>query len=74
MLRHRKISNGRVIHQQAGKMELRTAVTETAGRKIVSRMVFKNITTNALDWDWQRSLDGGKSWQDVWNIHYQRIE
>ncbi|RMD94282.1 MAG: DUF1579 domain-containing protein [Calditrichaeota bacterium] len=55
-----------------GKMELRTAPFERNGKTYISRMVFRNIKPNSLDWDWQRSLDGGKTWQDVWNIHYER--
>jgi hypothetical protein len=54
------------------RMELRTEVRETNDKQIVSRMVFKNITESSIDWDWQRSEDNGKTWQDVWNIHYER--
>ncbi len=55
-----------------GKMELRTAAVERAGKTFVSRMVFENINENTLDWNWQRSDDGGETWQDVWNIRYTR--
>lgn len=55
-----------------GRMELRTAPFERNGKTFISRMVFENITANALDWQWQRSSDGGETWQDVWNIRYQR--
>lgn len=55
-----------------GKMELRTAPYQRNGKTFISRMVFRNIRANSLDWDWQRSADGGKTWQDVWNIHYER--
>ena len=55
-----------------GKMELLTKPFERNGKTFISRMVFKNIQHDNLDWDWQRSNDGGKSWQDVWNIHYTR--
>lgn len=55
-----------------GKMELRTEPFERNGKTMISRMVFKNIKTNSLDWDWQHSTDGGESWNDVWNIHYER--
>ncbi len=55
-----------------GKMELRTAPFERNGKTFISRMVFKNISANSLDWDWQRSTDEGKTWTDQWNIHYQR--
>ncbi len=55
-----------------GAMELRTEPFERDGKTRVSRMVFNNIEQSSLDWDWQRSDDGGKTWADVWNIHYQR--
>jgi len=57
-----------------GKMELRTPVTQRSEKKIVSRMVFRNIERDSFDWDWQRSSDGGKTWVDLWNIHYQRVD
>ncbi len=55
-----------------GKMELRTAPFERNGKTFISRMVFKNITENSLNWDWQRSEDNGATWVDVWNIQYKR--
>ncbi len=55
-----------------GKMVLRTAPRERDGKTIISRMVFKNIEANSFDWDWQRSVDGGQNWKDMWNIHYER--
>lgn len=36
------------------------------------RMVFKNVTADAFDWSWERSIDGGKTWQVQWPIHYSR--
>ena len=36
------------------------------------RMVWYNISENELDWNWDRSNDGGQSWQTVWHIHYVR--
>ena len=56
-----------------GRMEQRTAPYEREGVILVSRMVFRNITQGSFDRDWQRSKDGGETWQDVWNVHYQRV-
>ncbi len=42
------------------------------GKKFLQRMVFKNITANELDWSWEYSHDGGKTWQVQWPIHYKR--
>jgi len=54
------------------KMELRTEPFERKGKTLISRMVFKNITDQSFDWDWQRSDNLGESWKDLWNIHYER--
>ncbi len=56
-----------------GAMELRTApFTNPQGREMVSRMTWRNVTADALDWHWQRSADGGATWADVWVIRYTR--
>jgi len=54
-----------------GQMTLqREAVRQ--GDRFLQRMVFKNITANELDWSWESSHDGGKTWQVQWPIHYKR--
>jgi hypothetical protein len=53
-------------------MELRTPVVERDGKLAVNRMVFRDIATDSLSWDWQGSRDGGESWDDLWNISYRR--
>lgn len=56
-----------------GIMELRTQpFTNPAGREQINRMIWTNVTHNELDWTWQRSIDGGASWEDLWEIHYVR--
>lgn len=42
------------------------------GAKILQRMVWKNISAKELDWSWEFSKDGGKTWQIQWPIHYKR--
>lgn len=44
------------------------------GRTQVSRMSWVNVRDDALDWHWERSFDGGETWQMVWLIHYRRAE
>ena len=44
-----------------------------SGKKILQRMVWKNITSSDLDWSWESSIDGGKTWQVNWPIHYKRV-
>jgi hypothetical protein len=54
-----------------GTMELRRrAILD--GKPIVQRMVWYNIARDELDWNWERSEDGGKTWTVLWQIHYQR--
>ena len=42
------------------------------GKPVKMRMVFKNIRSDSLDWSWERSTDGGKTWTVQWPIHYTR--
>ncbi len=55
-----------------GQMILAREAVRRNGQKVVQRMVFKNITRNELDWSWEASTDGGKTWQVNWPIHYKR--
>ena len=56
-----------------GALALQTAETTNAQRQtVVSRMTWRNVTADALDWHWQRSVDGGRTWTDVWTIRYTR--
>ena len=55
----------------AGKMILSREAT-LAGETILQRMVWYNIAEQSLDWNWERSTDGGETWQIMWHIHYQR--
>jgi hypothetical protein len=55
-----------------GQMILRHETTNPNGSKSMQRMIFKNIAANEFDWSWEASKDGGKTWQVLWPIHYQR--
>ena len=55
-----------------GQMILTRDGVRPDGTKVTQRMVFKNITANEFDWNWEASTDGGKSWQVTWPIHYKR--
>ena len=55
-----------------GEMILRREAIRKDGTKILQRMVWKNIAANELDWSWEASHDGGKTWQVQWPIHYKR--
>jgi hypothetical protein len=54
-----------------GKMTL-SRETTIDGKPALQRMVFHNITDDELDWNWERSFDGGETWEPRWQIHYRR--
>jgi hypothetical protein len=54
------------------QMVLQRETKKKDGTTVLQRMVFKNITANEFDWSWERSEDGGKTWQVLWPIHYKR--
>ncbi len=54
-----------------GRMTLATEV-EVEGKPVLLRMVFFDIAADELEWHWERSEDGGKSWELRWHIHYKR--
>jgi hypothetical protein len=52
-----------------------TEVLEDGSRVGVrKRMVFSDIETDAFHWRWERSYDGGVSWELLWTIEYRRDE
>lgn len=54
-----------------GKMTLsRDAIVK--GVPCKQRMVWYNIQPNEFDWNWERSDDGGNTWQVKWQIKYTR--
>ena len=42
------------------------------GRTQVTRMSWIDVEDDSLDWHWERSVDGGVTWEMVWAIHYER--
>ena len=42
------------------------------GAPVVQRMVWLDVTPDAIRWQWQRSVDGGATWQVAWEIAYRR--
>lgn len=42
------------------------------GQPATYRMSFYNLAERSLDWDWERSVDGGQTWHLLWRIHYRR--
>lgn len=58
---------------QGDKMILARTATRD-GKEFRQRMVFHDIKPDSLIWDWQRSKDEGKTWENLWTIHYRRIK
>ena len=49
--------------------------TKTVDDRIVhDRMVWLDVTSDSLRWQWQRSHDGGATWDLTWEIDYRRTE
>jgi uncharacterized protein (TIGR02246 family) len=59
---------------QDGRMILVREATTQDGKKLLQRMVWENIQPDSLDWSWERSEDGGRTWTVLWPIHYQRAQ
>ncbi len=56
-----------------GKMILSTEPKAMADeKKMISRMVFSNITTDSFEWVWEASTDEGVTWVANWKILYKR--
>jgi hypothetical protein len=55
----------------SGRMILSTDDLEN-GRTVRKRMVFFDISPEALEWTWERSVDDGATWELLWAIHYRR--
>jgi len=57
-------TDGKMILQRDG----------TSGEKpFRQRMIWYNISESELDWNWERSDDGGETWRLLWQIHYNRV-
>jgi hypothetical protein len=54
-----------------GRMTLQTDDVRD-GRPVKLRMVWYAIAADALEWNWERSDDGGQTWQVLWHLHYTR--
>lgn len=42
------------------------------GEACKQRMVWYDIYDDHLEWNWERSDDGGATWRILWQIHYVR--
>lgn len=58
--------------REDAKMVLQRSFVDKQGNEIRQRMVFFNVKEDSLDWNWERSDDGGKTWKLAWHIRYSR--
>jgi hypothetical protein len=56
---------------EAGVMTLYGEPSTKDGKQVQMRMVFLDVTADALRWEWQRSVDGG-AWSPAMIIEYRR--
>lgn len=59
---------------EGATMVLSRSFANAEGQTVMQRMVFYNIEHAQFDWNWERSLDGGQSWDLLWKIHYERVK
>jgi len=57
---------------QDGKMTLSRETVNKDGKLIKQRMIFYDIASKSLNWDWQSSEDQGHTWKTLWSIKYTR--
>lgn len=57
-----------------GKMTLSRSFVGPKGNTVMQRMIFYNIADDSLVWNWESSLDDGKTWKQNWVIHYKRTD
>ena len=50
----------------------KTEVVRRKGKEYKFRMVFRDIKTTRFIWDWEMSMDNGKTWDLKWQIFYLR--
>jgi hypothetical protein len=57
---------------EGDKRIFRTPIVARGDQSITQRMVFYNIKHDSMTWDWEKSADGGKTWELQWRILYTR--
>ncbi|NER13168.1 hypothetical protein GWK08_06940 [Leptobacterium flavescens] len=54
------------------KRIFKTKPVQQGDKKVVRRMVFKDISENGFTWDWESTTDGGENWKLLWRIEYSK--
>lgn len=73
--RHRVDSTGAYLDlvgvEVDGRIGFKREMT-IGGVAATQRMVWLDVTPDAFRWQWQRSGDGGATWEVAWEIDYRR--
>lgn len=56
------------------KRIFKTIPKEINDKTIIQRMIFYNITSTSITWDWESSSDNGETWNLLWKIKYKKVE
>jgi hypothetical protein len=70
-------SSGSYLDFTGGFRDGRMVLTRDAivhGEACQQRMVWYNLTEDEFDWNWERSDDGGITWDLKWQIKYRRMK
>jgi hypothetical protein len=68
-------SNGAYLDFVGVEVDGRIAFQRDAivdGAAGLQRMIWLDVMAESFRWQWQRSRDGGASWELAWEIHYRR--
>jgi hypothetical protein len=57
------VVDGRISFQRSSPVD---------GGDVLQRMVWLDVTDDGFRWEWQRSEDGGATWQVSWPLDYRR--
>lgn len=63
-----------VGERQGDKRIFKTEMIVQGEKQIIQRMVFYDIKQNSMTWDWESTIDGGKTWTLNWRINYKRVQ
>jgi hypothetical protein len=58
---------------EEGEMRFSRPFVTRDQRTVHQRMRFTQVRADSFVWLWQRSLDGGNTWETTWTIQYQRL-
>lgn len=57
---------------EGGKIDLYGEWTDQAGKRVLSRLTWSEITDDTAHWESHRSFDGGASWTKHWVVDFTR--